>query len=71
MTQLSLKATIKEWGQDATLAAEAEAIHCKDLTLKQLKKVLKSHMFLLKKRNTAATELTVGNCQHFKCIHPI
>jgi hypothetical protein len=46
MTQLSLKAAIKEWGQDATSAAEAEAkqlhwrkcfqpVHRKDLKLEQ------------------------------------
>ena len=62
MTQLSLKAALKEWGNDATLAAEAEAkqlhwrklfqpMHQKDLTFEQRsQQILKSNMFLFKKR---------------------
>ena len=76
MTQLSLKAALKEWGNDATLAAEAEAkqlhwrksfqpVHRKDLTFEQRTQILESHMFLVKKRcgTIKARKVAGGNKQ--------
>ena len=75
MTQLLLQAAIKEWGQDATLAAKAakplhwrkcfQPVHRKDLTHKQIKQILESHMFLMKKRNglVKAQKVAGGNKQ--------
>ncbi len=62
LSQVSLKAALKLWGNDAKLAVEAEAkqlhwqksfkpVHRKDLSATQLKQILESHMFLTKKRD--------------------
>ena len=61
MLQLSLKAALKMWGNDARLTAEAEAkqlhwcksftpVHFKDLTPQQRMQILESHMFVVKKK---------------------
>ena len=61
MTQLSLKAGLKQWGDDAKIAVEAEVkqlhwrnsfkpVHWKDLTQDRRKQILKSHVFVKKKR---------------------
>ena len=76
MTQLSLKAALKQWGNDAKLAAEAEAkqlhwrksfqpVHRKDLTEMQRKQILESHIFVVKKRcgKVKARKVAGGNKQ--------
>jgi hypothetical protein len=61
LTQLTLKAAIKIWGNKATHAAEAEMkqlhwrntfkpVRWSDLTSKQKETILESHIFLTKKR---------------------
>jgi hypothetical protein len=60
MTQLSMKAALKEWGKDAKIAAHAEVrqlhwrktlqpIHSRDLTSTQHSQILELHMFLVQK----------------------
>ena len=62
MTQLSLKAALKEWGNDATKAAYSEAkqlhwrdsfkpVHRKELTVEQRKQILESHMIVVQKKD--------------------
>jgi hypothetical protein len=61
MTQLSLKAALKQWGKDAKVAVEAEAkqlhwrnsfkpVHWKDMDEDKRKQILESHVFVKKKR---------------------
>jgi len=76
MTQLSFKAGMKEWGEQAREAAHAEMKqlhmrdtfkprHWKDLSTQQRKTVLESHMFLKQKRDKSIKGRTVagGNKQ--------
>ena len=76
LAQVSLKAALKLWGNDAKLAVEAEAkqlhwrksfkpVHCKDLLAMQLKQILESHMFLTKKHDglVKARKVAGGNKQ--------
>ena len=76
MTQLSLKAALKEWGNDAKLAAEAEAkqlhwrksfqpVHYKKLSPEQRKQILESHIFVVKKKcgTLKARKVAGGNKQ--------
>jgi hypothetical protein len=76
MTQLSLKAGLKAWGDKAHTAAHNEMkqlhlrntfkpFHWKDLTHKQKQMVLESHMFLKEKRDgrTKARTVAGGNKQ--------
>ena len=61
MTQLSLKAALKQWGKDAKVAVEAKAkqlywhnslkpVHWKDADEEKRKQILKLHVFVKKKR---------------------
>jgi hypothetical protein len=61
MTQLSLKAALKQWGEDTKAAVEAEAkqlhwrnsfrpVHWDDVNKERRKQILKSHVFVKKKR---------------------
>ena len=76
MTQLSLKAGLKEWGDKGYTAAEAEMkqlhfrdtftpMHWRQLTADRRKTVLESHMFLKEKRDGKIKGRTVagGNKQ--------
>jgi hypothetical protein len=76
MQQLSLKAALKQWGTDAEDAGvkEVSQLHWRDtfvprrysnLTDQQKKKVLESHMFVVKKRDgrTKARMVAGGNTQ--------
>jgi hypothetical protein len=76
MTQLSLKAGMKEWGTDADKAVHSEMkqlhlrntfrpMHWKQLNQDQKKTVLESHMFLKQKRDGSIKGRTVagGNKQ--------
>ena len=76
MTQLSLKAALKQWGKDAKAAVEAEAkqlhwrnsfrpVHWKDVNKKRQKQILKSHVFVKKKRTgqIKARKVAGGNKQ--------
>ena len=76
MTQLLLKAGLKEWGEQAELAAHSEMKqlhmrntfkpkHWKELTNEQRQTVLESHMFLKEKRSGKIKGRTVagGNKQ--------
>ena len=76
LAQVSLKAALKLWGNDAKLAVEAEAkqlhwrksfkpVHRKDLTVVQRNQILESHMFLTKKRDglVKARKVADGNKQ--------
>ena len=76
MTQLSLKAGLKEWGDEAFTAAQSEMKqlhfrdtfkpkHWRELTQTQRKTVLESHMFLKEKRDGKIKGRTVagGNKQ--------
>ena len=76
MQQLSLKAALKQWGTDASDAGvmELSQLHWRDtfvprnysnLTDEQKKKVLESHMFVVKKRDgkTKARLVAGGNTQ--------
>ena len=76
MTQLTLKAAMKAWGNEARVAAEAEMrqlhwrntfrpVHWKDLTPKQRAMVLESHIFMKLKRTGEIKGRTVagGNKQ--------
>jgi hypothetical protein len=60
MTQLSLKAALKQWGKDAKVAVEAKAkqlhwrnsfkpVHWKDVNKEKRKQILESHVFVKKK----------------------
>jgi hypothetical protein len=60
MTQLSLKAVLKQWGEDAKVAVEAKAkqlhwrnsfkpVHWKDVDKEKRKQILKLHVFVKKK----------------------
>ena len=62
MTQLSLKAGLKQWGEKVknTMQDEMKQLHfrnifeprhCSDLTKKEKEEVLESHMFLKQKRD--------------------
>jgi hypothetical protein len=61
MTQLSLKAALKQWGKDAKAAVEAEAkqlywhnsfrpVHWKDVNKERQKQILELHVFVKNKR---------------------
>jgi hypothetical protein len=76
MTQLSLKAALKQWGDDAKVAVEAEAkqlhwrksfkpVHWKDLDDDRRKCILESHVFVKKKRSGVikARKVAGGNKQ--------
>ncbi len=76
MTQLSLKAALKEWGNDANKAAYSEAkqlhwrnsfkaVHHKDLTAEQRLQILESHMIVVQKKDgtVKAREVAGGNKQ--------
>ena len=76
MQQLSLKSALKQWGTDAVDAGvkEVSQLHWRDtfvpkrssdLTDEQKKKVLESHMFVVKKRDgkTKARMVAGGNTQ--------
>jgi hypothetical protein len=60
MTQLSLKAALKQWGEDAKIAVEAKAkqlhwqnsfklVYWKEVNKEKRKQILKSHVFVKKK----------------------
>jgi hypothetical protein len=76
MQQLSLQSALKQWGSDAELAGikEASQLHWRDtfiprsysdLTDDQKKRVLESHMIIVKKRDeqTKAIMVAGGNTQ--------
>jgi hypothetical protein len=76
MTQLSLKAALKQWGKDAKVAVEAKAkqlhrcnsfkpAHWKDVNKEKRKQILKSHVFVKKKRTgqIKARKVAGGNKQ--------
>ena len=76
MTQLSLKAALKQWGKDAKAAVEAEAkqlhwhnsfrpVHWKDVNKERRKQIPESHMFVKKKRTgqIKARKVAGGNKQ--------
>jgi hypothetical protein len=76
MTQLSLKAGMKQWGSDAHEAARSEMkqlhmqdtfqpVHRHEMTLDEQSKILESHMFLKQKRDGKIKGRTVagGNKQ--------
>ena len=76
MTQLSLKAALREWGSDAKNAAFSEAkqlhwrnsfkpVHRRELTAEQLKQILESHMIMVQKKDgtVKAREVAGGNKQ--------
>jgi hypothetical protein len=76
MTQLSLKAALKQWGKDAKAAVEAEAkqhhwrnsfrpVHWKDVNKERRKQILKLHVFVKKKRmgQIKARKVAGGNKQ--------
>ena len=71
LTQLTLKAGIKMWGNDATIAAEAEMkqlhwrysfkpVRWNELTETQKAAVLESHIFLKQKRTGEIKGRTVA-----------
>jgi hypothetical protein len=62
MTQLSLKAALKQWGKDAKVAVEVKAmqlhwrnsfkpVQWKDVDEEKQKQILESHVFVKKKRS--------------------
>ncbi len=62
MTQLSLKAALKQWGKDAKVAVEAKAkqlhwhnsftpVHWKDVKEEKWKQILELHVFVKKKQS--------------------
>ena len=76
MQQLSVKAALREWGDEARVAGEKETaqLHWRetfvpkrlaDLTDEQKSKILQSHMFVVKKRDgvTKARVVAGGNLQ--------
>jgi hypothetical protein len=71
MTQLSLKAALKQWGEDAKAAVEAEAkqlnwrnsfrpVHWKDVNKERQNKILELHVFVKKKRTGQIKACKVG-----------
>jgi hypothetical protein len=76
MTQLSLKAALKQWGKDAKAAVEAEAkqlhwrnsfrpVHWKDVNKKRRKQIIELHVFVKKKHTgqIKARKVAGGNKQ--------
>jgi hypothetical protein len=76
MTQLSLKAALKQWGKDAKVAVEAKAkllhwqnsfkpVHWKDVNKEKRKQILKLHVFVKRKRTgqIKARKVAGGNKQ--------
>jgi hypothetical protein len=76
LTQLSLKAALKQWGEDAHKAVEAEAkqlhwrnsfepVHYKEIDEDQREQILESHVFVKKKRSgqLKARKVAGGNKQ--------
>ncbi len=77
MTQLSVKAALKQWGEDAKIAVEAEAkqlhwrnsfkpVHYKEINDEdQRKQILESQVFVKKKRSgqIKARKVSGGNKQ--------
>jgi hypothetical protein len=76
MQQLSVKAALKQWGDNARVAGEkgTSQLHWRetfvpkrisDLTSEQRDKILQSHMFVVKKRDgvTKARMVAGGNLQ--------
>ncbi len=76
MTQLSLKAALKQWGNDAKAAVEAEAkqlhwrnsfrtVHWKDVNKERWKQILELHVFVKKKHmgQIKACKVAGGNKQ--------
>ena len=76
MTQLSLKAALREWGADAKNAAFSEAkqlhwtnsfkpVHRRELTVEQRKQILESHMIMVQKKDGTikGREVAGGNKQ--------
>jgi hypothetical protein len=76
LTQMSLKAALKQWGKDAKAAVEAEAkqlhwhnsfrpLHWKDVNKEKRKQILESHVFVKKKRTgrIKAHKVAGGNKQ--------
>jgi hypothetical protein len=76
MTQLSFKAALKQWCEDAKAAVEAEAkqlhwhtffrpVHWKDVNKERCKQILESHVFVEKKRmgQIKAHKVAGGNKQ--------
>jgi hypothetical protein len=69
MTQLSLNAGLKEWGDKASIAAQSEMKQWQELIQVQHQTVLESHMFLKQKRdrNIKGSTVAGGNKQR-DCI---
>jgi hypothetical protein len=76
MTQLSLKAALKQWGKDAKVAVEAKAkqlhwrnsfkpVYWKDVDKEKRKQILESHVFVKKKQSgqIKACKVAGGNKQ--------
>jgi hypothetical protein len=76
MTQLSLKAALKQWGKDAKVAVEAKAkqlhwrnsfklVHWKDVNKEKQKQILELHVFVKKKQSgqIKARKVAGGNKQ--------
>jgi hypothetical protein len=78
MTQLSLKAALKQWGKDAKVVVEAEAkakqlhwrnsfkpVHWKEVNKEKQKQILELHIFVKKKRSgqIKAHKVAGGNKQ--------
>jgi hypothetical protein len=76
MTQLSLKAALKQWGEDAKVAVEAKAkqlhwrnsfkpVHWKDVDEERRKQIFESHVLMKKKRTSPikARKVAGGNKQ--------
>jgi hypothetical protein len=74
ITQLSLKAALKQWGKDAKAAVEAEAkqlcwrnsfrpVHWKDVNKERQKQILQSHVFVKKKHTGQIKACAGGNKQ--------
>ncbi len=76
MTELSLKAALKQWGKDAKVAVEAEAkqlhwrtsfkpVHWKEVDKEKQKQILKLHVFVKKKHSgqIKARKVAGGNKQ--------
>jgi hypothetical protein len=76
MTQLSLKAALKQWGEDAKVAVEAKAkqlhwrnsfkpVHWKDVDKERRKQIFESHVLMKKKRTSQikACKVAGGNKQ--------
>ena len=76
LTQLSLKAALKQWGEDAHIAVEAEAkqlhwrnsfepVHYKEIDEDQREQILESHVLVKKKQSgqLKARKVAGGNKQ--------